>query len=139
MKYLLDTHALVWLLSSQDSRLPVAIRESVRYCEDAFFVSEMTLTEIIQLQQGSRINLKYRPSTVRSIIEDNNIMIIPVSNDILEKFFELPVPTINGSKHADPFDRILISTALKRDMTLVSADRKFPWYRDNCGLQLLVV
>ena len=99
----------------------------------------MTLAEIIQLQQGGRINLNYRPTVVREIIEDNNIMIVSATNDILEKFFDLPIPIVNGNKHSDPFDRIIISTAIKRNMTVISADRKFPWYRDNCNLQLLEI
>lgn len=34
-------------------------------------------------------------------------------------------------KELDPFDRIIISTAIKRNMTLISADSKFPWYAEN--------
>lgn len=136
MKFLLNTHALVWLLSSNCKGLPIDIRESIIYCEDVYFVSEISLIEIIQLQQGKKIDLKYSPSTIRDIIEQNNIMILPVTEDILDKFYTLPIPVINGSSHSDPFDRLIISTALRRGLTLISADMKFPWYEEHCKLQL---
>lgn len=136
MRYLLDTHALIWLLSSQDRKLPLDIRESIRYCEDAFFVNEMSLIEIIQLQQTGRIDLNYAPQAVREGIERDNIMVISTTPDILDTFFYMPVPNIGGRRHSDPFDRIIISTAIKRNLILISADQKFPWYEANCHLQL---
>lgn len=139
MRYLLDTHAVIWLLSSEDKKLPNIIRESILYCEDSFFLSEISLIEIIQLQQKERIAFNYRPNTTRAIIEENNIVILPPSGDILESFFNLPLPSINGKLHSDPFDRIIISTAIRRDLTIVSADSKFPWYKKHCGLNLLEI
>ena len=136
MKYLLDTHAVVWLLSSQTSKLPYHLAESVSYCEDDFYVSEVSLLEIVQLQQGGRVDLNYRPSSVRDRIAANSVGILRAAPDIMEQFFDLPVPVINGNRHSDPFDRLIIASAIRRDFILVSADKKFPWYRDHCGLQL---
>ena len=136
MRYLLDTHAVVWLLSSQDARLPNDLRESIRYCEDSYFISEISLIEIIQLQQLKKIDLNYCPTAIREIIEHNNIMTLPMMSDILEVFYNLNIPVINGSRHSDPFDRIIISTAIRRGLTLVSADQKFPWYAENYQLML---
>ena len=136
MRYLLDTHTLVWLLSSQSGKLPESLRESLLYYEDDFFVSEVSLIEIIQLQQIGRFQLS-RPKTARRVIEENGIAILPASDDILEHFYDLPVPTIKNRRHSDPFDRIIIATAICRGCVLVSADEKFPWYREHCKLSLL--
>ncbi|MBR1506289.1 MAG: PIN domain-containing protein [Prevotella sp.] len=136
MRYLLDTHAVVWLLSSQDTKLPHDLCESIRYCEDAFFISEISLIEIIQLQQIGKIDLNYSPAAIRDVIEQNNIMILPATTDVLEVFYALSIPIINGARHTDPFDRIIISTAIRRGITLISADQKFPWYAKNCQLML---
>jgi len=89
-----------------------------------------------KLQQVGKINVNYSPTAVRDVIEQNNIMILSATTDILEVFYALNIPTINGSKHTDPFDRIIISTAIRRSMILVSADQKFPWYAENCQLML---
>ena len=139
MRYLLDTHAVVWLLT-KDSRLPSELLESALYCEDDFSVSEVSLIEILQLQQGGRIDTMHRPTIVRkTLAEDWNIGIHPISTDILERLYDIPIPETPKGKHSDPFDRIIISTAIKRNMTLISADSKFPWYAEHCGLKLLAI
>ncbi|MBQ3787896.1 MAG: hypothetical protein II849_03715 [Bacteroidales bacterium] len=82
MRYLLDTHAVVWLLT-KDSKLPKEILESVTYCEDDFCVSEMSLIEIIQLQQGGRLDSINRPEVVRrTLVDILNIRIEPLADDI---------------------------------------------------------
>lgn len=138
MRYLLDTHALIWLISHEEHRLPKPLLDSIRYYEDEFAVSEMSLVEIVQLQQIGRLDAN-RPNKVRSVVEANGIAILHVAPDIMEEFYDLPMPTVGGRTHSDPFDRIIIATAIRRGMTLVSADTKFPWYRDNCGLHLLEI
>ena len=80
-----------------------------------------------------------RPKIARQIVETNGIEIIPAATDILEEYFDLPVPTINGKRHSDPFDRIIIATAIRRGRVLVSRDSKFPWYQLNCKLSLLEI
>jgi len=138
MKYLLDTHALIWLMSDQDSELPQQLIDSLLYYEDDFFISEISLVEIIQLQQIGRVVLN-RPNTVRRAVNANGIKIIPISSDILETFYDLPIFSINGNRHTDPFDRIIISTAIKRGLTLVSRDGKFPAYTSKSGLSLMSI
>lgn len=139
MRYLLDTHAAIWMMT-KDNRLPADLLESALYCEDDFSVSEATLVEILQLQQGGRIDTMHRPAVVRkTLAEDWNVNIQPVTTDILERLYDIPIPETPKGKHSDPFDRIIIATAIRRGMTLVSADTKFPWYRDNCGLHLLEI
>ena len=138
MRYLLDTHALIWLISHEEGRLPESLRDSIRYYEDEFAVSEISLVEIVQLQQIGRLEAN-RPDKVRSVVEANGIAILHVAPDIMETFYDLPIPTIAGRTHADPFDRIIIATALRRDYTLVSHDSKFPWYKEHCRLTLMEI
>lgn len=138
MRYLLDTHALIWLITHNENRLPVSLCDSMKYYEDEFAISEMSLIEIIQLQQIGRLEAN-RPDKVRSVVSDNGISIINVSPGILETFYDLPIPTIGKKNHSDPFDRIIIATALRRGLTLVSHDEKFPWYKSHCRLNLYEV
>ncbi|MBP3762366.1 MAG: type II toxin-antitoxin system VapC family toxin [Bacteroidales bacterium] len=133
---MLDTHVAVWLLT-KDKRLPKYILESALYCEDDFSISEASLIEIVQLQQGGRIETTYRPSVIQKVLsEDWNVNILPITTEIMECLYDIPIPEIAKGKHSDPFDRIIIATAIRRNMTLISADGKFPWYSDNCGLEL---
>lgn len=139
MRYILDTHAAIWLIT-KDNRLPKDILESALYCEDDFSISEATLIEIVQLQQGGRIDTMHRPTLVRkTLTEDWNVAVQTVSTDILECLYDIPIPVTPKGKHSDPFDRIIIATAIKRNMTLISADTKFPWYAEHCDLNLLPI
>lgn len=136
MRYLLDTHTLIWLMTD-DNRLPEQVKESVLYCQDDYSVSSLSLIEILQLQQGGKITFRDRPATVSRLLSEMNINIEPVSVDILDHLYDIDIPRTPFGSHSDPFDRIIIATAIKRNMTLVSADTKFPWYQQRCGLHLL--
>lgn len=136
MRYLLDTHTLIWLMTD-DNRLPEQVKESVLYCQDDYSVSSLSLIEILQLQQGGKITFRDRPATVSRLLSEMNINIELVSVDILDHLYDIDIPRTPFGSHSDPFDRIIIATAIKRNMTLVSADTKFPWYQQHCGLHLL--
>jgi PIN domain nuclease of toxin-antitoxin system len=49
---------------------------------------------------------------------------IPISNQHIEVYKQVPL----YDNHRDPFDRLLLSTALSEKMTIVSADEKFQQY-----------
>ena len=66
MRYLLDTFAVVWLLSSQDARLPSDLRESIRYCEDAFFISDVVYHELRNLVHSQPTDDNRNVCVVRS-------------------------------------------------------------------------
>lgn len=138
MRYLLDTHTLIWLMTD-NSRLPGHVKESVLYCQDDYSISSVSLIELLQLQQGGRIAFRDRPSTVSRLLGEMNICVEPLAVDILDHLYDIDIPRTPFGSHSDPFDRIIIATAIRRGMTLVSADTKFPWYRDNCGLHLLEI
>lgn len=50
----------------------------------------------------------------------------------------LPMLTVGGKLHADPFDRGIIAQAITMGATLISSDLKFPSYR-KYGLDLIEV
>ena len=138
MQYLLDTEALIWYLTD-DRRLPTAICEDIECSYRKYSVSAISLVEIIQLQQINRIGLKAKPSEVMRVIEDSYIRVIEADEHILDYFYTLDFPIVNGRAHTDPFDRMIVSTAIVTRKNLISSDRKFPIYRDLYGLQLIEI
>ena len=136
MTYLLDTHCLVWFLTERYDYLPQSIVEDLLYFANNYAVSEMSIVEIIQLQQNKKITLTRTPHEVREILKRQNISILPLSDGIIDAFHQLPVPILSSERHADPFDRLIISTALKHRRRLVSHDHRFPWYQKHCKLDL---
>jgi PIN domain nuclease of toxin-antitoxin system len=119
--YILDTHALIWLLDG-NSELPKQIREDIEYYQNKYSINEISILETIQLQQLPRIKLSTPIVSIFNKLKELNIEII--KNDIkvylvLEK---IPMLTFNGNKHSDPFDRIIIASSIKNNYELISHD-----------------
>ena len=135
-EYLLDTHILIWLLKNNRVKLNENIREDIEYFQHTYFISVETLREIVILQSLKKISFA---STIDKIIIDlqkRQIGILPVEPNHIKELEKLPVLSIFGKRHDDPFDRLLISQAIAGKYTIISSDSKFPYYKDY-GLKLL--
>ena len=65
------------------------------------------------------------------LLKNYNIGILELNSRHIETYETLSSPIINGKQHDDPFDRLLISQSIADKMTLISADKKFPFYKDK--------
>jgi PIN domain nuclease of toxin-antitoxin system len=130
-RFLIDTHILLWLILG-DARLNKNIREDIYYFQHPYYVSVETLREIVILQSLKRINFGYSLAKTIGILAELQMTILPVKINHVQAFEKLPFI----KPHDDPFDRMLIAQAIAERYALVSADTKFPLYRD-CGLELL--
>ncbi|NCC99475.1 MAG: PIN domain-containing protein [Bacteroidia bacterium] len=124
-RYLLDTQATVYLLTG-DKKLPQNIREMVEYQTYPFYVSIVSIMEIAQLMTIGKIKT-YPIETIQSELIKYGITIVDMEIKQLESMRMLPI----YSNHTDPFDRILIVTAILYKMTLISSDTKLPLYRKS--------
>lgn len=124
-RYLLDTQAAIWMLTN-DNRMPDDIRDELRYMEAQFYISNLTIVEIVHLQQCEKIDLPLSGEELISQLQRMGIATIHLDNNILVTLSNLP---INRRVHSDPFDRTIIATAIARKLTLVSSDGKFDAYR----------
>ncbi|OAV68474.1 PIN domain protein [Bacteroidales bacterium Barb6XT] len=136
-EYLLDTHILIWLLK-YDRRLNENIREDIDYYQHTYYASVESLREIVILQSLKKITLTLKVEQIISFLEKIQIHIISVEINHIKKLEKLPVFTIGGKTHDDPFDRLLIAQAIANKYILISSDRKFPFYTESCGLKLLI-
>ena len=134
-RYLLDTQAAVWLLTN-NRELPDHLREEIEYVQSQFHVSYMSIVEIIHLQQCGKIDLPLSGRELLANFDRMNVYTLPLSDDTLIELSRLDIDRV---AHSDPFDRAIIATAISRGLTLVSSDRKFPWYAQHCGLHLLEI
>jgi PIN domain nuclease of toxin-antitoxin system len=134
--YLLDTHALIWLLE-KDPDLNQNIREDIEYFQYPYYVSVETLREIVILQSLKKIKLDYILDKIIAYLKEVQIKVLPIEVSHVKVLEKLPVFQDKGVAHNDPFDRMLIAQAIANNLTLISSDSKFPPYRDY-GLKLLV-
>ena len=122
----LDTHALIWWASGDDTRLSTPARKAITDQTEAgsIVVSSITAWELAMLVQKERISLSMDVEqwldTLRQI---DRVRFHPVDNDIAIKSANLP-----GEFHKDPADRMIVATARKLAAPLVTADEKIRAY-----------
>ena len=121
MKYLLDTHTLIWAFGDTE-KLSYAVKNILEN-ESRIFVSIISLWEIQIKKNLGKLDVPY---TIRELAEQcscENIQILPLSElEIIDCLGKLP------SIHKDPFDRILICQAITDNMTILTRDDKISQY-----------
>ena len=117
MKVLLDTHALLWLITGDD-RLSENARQIFLNKENRLFFSAASLWEICIKKSLGKISLKNGWfHTIQKELEINTIQWLPIEMAHCVEVAELPF------HHRDPFDRMLIAQTIVEDLQLLSRDR----------------
>lgn len=123
---LLDTHTWVWSFANDallSSRARTAIREA-----DTVYVSPISFFEIGQkVRTGRWPEMQGRVKELPAILKEQGGSIATLTPEIC-----LNASTMNW-EHRDPFDRLIVSTALALGVALVSKDSAFE-DRDNLTL-----
>jgi PIN domain nuclease of toxin-antitoxin system len=121
----IDTHTLLWWVSGDKQLSKVAakaIKEALTKSE--VIISSMTIWEISMLIEKNRISLSMDiESWTKEVTEIKGVRFIPVDNEIGIKSTKLP-----GEFHKDPADRIIVATARKLAVPLVTVDEKIIQY-----------
>ena len=126
MKYLLDTHALLWLFSDHPS-LSQTVRDMFLDPQTKLHVSSVSLWEITIKWSLGKIEL--RGSWLKELEKErmaNDIKWLEIKQAHLSSLLQLPVI------HEDPFDRLLIAQAQAEGMILVTADHNIHKYNVSC-------
>ena len=121
MKYLLDTHTLIWLLESS-SKISKGIRVDLSFPGNLTFLSSASLWEIAIKTRIGKLELKLPFDKLLSDLRATDIIILQIEDDYLCNLATLPFI------HKDPFDRLLISTALVEGLTIITMDENIQKY-----------
>ena len=122
MKVLLNTLALLWLITGDD-RLTENARQIFLNNKNRLFFSAASLWEICIKKSLGKISLKN--GWFRAIQEEmqiNTIQWLPIDMAHCIEVAELP------THHRDPFDRMLIAQTIVEELQLLSRDRRFSDY-----------
>ncbi|MDR0527934.1 MAG: type II toxin-antitoxin system VapC family toxin [Spirochaetaceae bacterium] len=121
-RYLLDTHTAIWFLIGVDDKLSAAARRIIGSDSRPVYLSVVSGWEMaIKINIGK---LRF-PGNAAGFIRSAQaweITILPIETAHLTALESLPLI------HRDPFDRLLVATALAEKMTLVSADENIRRY-----------
>ena len=132
MKYLLDTHTFLWYLLKPEKLSP-KVFDIINNEDTEIYVSTTSVWEIAIKVQINKLSL-------------GNISVYHIPNVIKQLNFTAINPDIydyvsftdlaTKENHRDPFDRMLIHTAIRNNLVVLSCDASFKQYEEN-GLQLL--
>lgn len=125
MRFLLDTHALLWWLTD-DSRLSPHARELIADESSTILVSAASAWEIATKHRLGRLEIA--------------TAIVPRFNELIELdgFEHLPITYLHALKagsytidHRDPFDRMLAAQSDLEAATLITRDTAFEAFRSR--------
>lgn len=124
--YLLDTHCLIWF-QENNPKIPGRIMQLMQDTNNIIFFTQVSLFEIAIKKSIGKL-----PGMVSSIDEIYNAGIndgfsfLSINNRHLKAYGNITL--FDG--HRDPFDRLIIATAIEENLTILSADDNFKLYAD---------
>lgn len=118
MKILLDTHVLVWALSSPE-RIKPKVQDLLVDTDNIVFVSIASLWELQIKKSLNKISL---PDDFISQLQENGFELLDINYKHIAKLDELPLI------HRDPFDRMLVAQTIHENLSLVTNDLEIMKY-----------
>jgi PIN domain nuclease of toxin-antitoxin system len=115
MKFLLDTHLLIWS-GWTPRRISSAARSLISNTDNEVIFSAASLWEIAIKQALEKNDFEVDARVLRRNLLDNGYSELPVTGDHAVAIRSLPLI------HKDPFDRILVAQATIEGITLLTAD-----------------
>ena len=133
MKYIIDTHYVLWTLFE-----PEKIDNDI-----LAILKDVNITKLVSGISFWEISLKYslgklelfgtNPDEIYEKINESGFEIIPIENEVFTSYYKLP----KKDTHKDPFDRILIWQAILNELTIITKDKKMAEYiKDGLKIEL---
>ena len=121
MNLLLDTCALLWLGMGGGGLGPDARRRIE--AAPTLYYSSISAWETARLAKEGKIALGVEPGEFLSdLTAQYGLVSLPPTDETMLRAVQLP------DIHKDPADRIIIATALLRNLPVVTGDSRFPQY-----------
>ncbi len=119
---LLDTCTLLWLGSDQEQLSPRA-KDLLRANAGALYFSSISAFEIALKSEKGRLKLPLPAAEwIEEALHFHGIVDLPVDRHIATRSAQLP------PIHADPCDRLIIATALRHKLRILTCDPKIGAY-----------
>ncbi len=118
--YILDTCAFIWSVLD-DPNLSDTVSDILAGSEPVY-VSKATLWEIAIKKTTGKLNLRHNTFELEQICIDEDINILPLKLRYFERIQKMPLI------HRDPFDRIIIASAIEEGYTILTNDEIIPKY-----------
>jgi PIN domain nuclease of toxin-antitoxin system len=121
MKYLLDTHVILWVAENSPMLSDMA-KAAILDENNEKYVSLASAWEIAIKLGTSKLRLDGGLSEFFRMIDENGFHTLALEREYLLKVSRLP------DYHKDPFDRLLVATAITEGLTLITIDENIYKY-----------
>ena len=121
MNFLIDTHAFLWYIQASDQLSPKAA-DILEDPNQNLYFSIASLWEISIKMGLGKLKLDNSFHELEALLSRLSIEILPIIFADTETYLSLPL------HHRDPFDRILITQAMNRSLSIITADSAFDAY-----------
>ena len=123
MRYLLDTHIVIWAMVGS-KMLSDKARSILQTSGNSFYVSSVSVWEVAIKHSVKPDEISVTAEQLTRFCRESGIAELQVSFSHAQAVSRLPV------YHNDPFDRMLVAQASEENLLLVTHDRKLPPYGD---------
>jgi PIN domain nuclease of toxin-antitoxin system len=118
--FAVDTHALIWFLQGDTSRLGIKAQEILALPESNLLIPAIVLAEASHIIMRGRTNIPSCESLIQAIVSDSRFTVVPLYQRIVERSFTL-------SLISELHDRLIVATALELNapstpVSLISKD-----------------
>jgi len=113
--YLLDTHSAIWFFNGE-KKLSQTARQIIFDPSNHMNISIASVWELAIKISTGKLKFPGNSAEFIRVAEDNDVFVMPIEPSYLTILEGLPFI------HRDPFDRILIATAIVEQMTIITAD-----------------
>jgi PIN domain nuclease of toxin-antitoxin system len=120
-RYLLDTHTAIWQFNG-DTALSNTAKQIIYGYSNRIYISIVSVWEVAIKINIGKLNFAGNTENFLHLADLDDITIFPIKTEHLLIYENLPLI------HRDPFDRLLIATAIAEEMTLITDDKEVAKY-----------
>lgn len=122
MRYLIDTHALLWMVNDYKNLSP-KVKQLLLNSENTIYLSMASLWELtIKMSLKKLILDDTLENFAQEHIIGNDIQLLRIEPPHIYRLEILPL------HHRDPFDRLIISQSIEDNLPILGNDRVFDKY-----------
>jgi len=121
MKYLIDTHILLWLML-EPHKLSKKVKNVFQNIDNTLYISKISLWEIAIKMKIGKLDIKMNFGNIFDILKENDLLLLALDDKHIAGTLILPL------HHRDPFDRMLIAQAKTENYTIITKYQNFSKY-----------
>jgi len=122
MKYLLDTHTFLWYFEDSVHLNETSVK-IIENTNEQKYISIVSLWEFSIKFSTGKLRFEGGLPNLWEMISQNMFIVLPITQETLKCLID-NLPFI----HRDPFDRMIIATAITENLTIITNDENIQKY-----------